>query len=50
MFLQIGFLSEWQMYVQQVEGSSWREGVLDKTKLDKMSGNFMTIFPFLSRV
>jgi len=26
------------MYVQQIEGSSWREGKLDKAKLDKMSG------------
>jgi hypothetical protein len=26
------------MYVQQIEGDSWRGGKLDKAKLDKMSG------------
>ena len=36
--LQIGFLSEWQMYVQQVEGDSWRDAKMDKGKIDKMSG------------
>jgi hypothetical protein len=35
---QIGFLSEWQMYAQKLEGSSWREDIMDKTKIDKMSG------------
>ncbi|KAF2144685.1 uncharacterized protein K452DRAFT_222858 [Aplosporella prunicola CBS 121167] len=33
----IGFLTEWQMYAQQIEGDSWRGEKLDKSKLDKMS-------------
>jgi hypothetical protein len=36
--LQVGFLSEWQMYVQQIEGDSWKGNKFDKAKLDKMSG------------
>lgn len=35
---QIGFLTEWQMYAQQIEGDSWRGDKMDKTKIDKMSG------------
>lgn len=34
----IGFLTEWQMYAQQVEGESWRGEKMDKQKIDKMSG------------
>lgn len=34
----IGFLTEWQMYAQQIEGASWRGDKLDKSKIDKMSG------------
>lgn len=34
----IGFLTEWQMYAQQVEGDSWRGDKLDKERIDKMSG------------
>lgn len=34
----IGFLTEWQMYAQQVEGESWRGEKMDKGKIDKMSG------------
>ncbi|KAK4982302.1 hypothetical protein LTR66_001451 [Elasticomyces elasticus] len=33
----IGFLTEWQMYAQQLEGDSWRGETMDKTKIDKMS-------------
>ncbi|KAL5346932.1 hypothetical protein ACLOAV_008075 [Pseudogymnoascus australis] len=33
----IGFLTEWQLYAQKLEGSSWRGEVLDKAKIDKMS-------------
>ncbi|KAK2832060.1 hypothetical protein FQN49_006891 [Arthroderma sp. PD_2] len=33
----IGFLTEWQLYAQQLEGDSWKEGKLDKAKIDKMS-------------
>ena len=34
----VGFLSEWQRYAQMIEGDSWRGEKMDKTKLDKMSG------------
>jgi hypothetical protein len=37
---QIGFLTEWQLYAQALEGDNWRESKLDKAKLDKMSGMF----------
>jgi len=37
---QIGFLTEWQMYAQQIEGEAWRGEKMDKTKIDKMSGMF----------
>ena len=37
-FSQIGFLTEWQMYAQKVEGDSWKGEKLDKGKIDKMSG------------
>ncbi|KAL1305658.1 hypothetical protein AAFC00_007252 [Neodothiora populina] len=33
----IGFLTEWQMYAQQLEGDSWRGDKMDKAKIDKMS-------------
>ncbi|KAF3480361.1 acetate non-utilizing protein 9 [Arthroderma uncinatum] len=33
----IGFLTEWQLYAQQLEGDSWTDGKLDKAKIDKMS-------------
>ncbi|EED23479.1 ACN9 family domain containing protein, putative [Talaromyces stipitatus ATCC 10500] len=33
----VGFLTEWQLYAQQLEGDSWQGGKLDKAKLDKMS-------------
>ncbi|PSN62473.1 ACN9-domain-containing protein [Corynespora cassiicola Philippines] len=33
----IGFLSEWQLYAQALEGDSWKEAKMDKTKIDKMS-------------
>ncbi|EOD48160.1 putative acn9 family domain containing protein [Neofusicoccum parvum] len=35
--LQIGFLTEWQMYAQQLEGDAWRDAKMDKAKIDKMS-------------
>lgn len=38
MVFQIGFLTEWQMYAQKIEGDSWRGEKLDKGKIDKMSG------------
>ncbi|MCJ1362724.1 acetate non-utilizing protein 9 [Acarospora aff. strigata] len=33
----IGFLTEWQMYAQKLEGDTWRGEKLDSTKIDKMS-------------
>ena len=35
---QIGFLSEWQMYAQAIEGDTWKGEKMDKAKIDKMSG------------
>ena len=35
---QIGFLSEWQMYAQALQGDTWRGEKMDKAKIDKMSG------------
>ena len=34
----VGFLKEWQIYAQQVEGDSWYGEKLDSEKIDKMSG------------
>ena len=36
----VGFLKEWQMYAQQVEGDSWLGEKIDREKIDKMSGCF----------
>ncbi|KAF4556198.1 Succinate dehydrogenase assembly factor 3 [Elsinoe fawcettii] len=33
----VGFLTEWQTYVQQIEGDEWRGERMDKQKVDKMS-------------
>ncbi|PQE10111.1 ACN9 family protein [Rutstroemia sp. NJR-2017a BVV2] len=33
----IGFLTEWQMYAQKLEGESWIGEKMDKEKIDKMS-------------
>ncbi|KAJ5256630.1 hypothetical protein N7478_012734 [Penicillium angulare] len=33
----IGFLTEWQLYAQKLEGDNWAGERLDKSKLDKMS-------------
>lgn len=33
----VGFLTEWQMYAQQIEGEDWRGELMDRTKIDKMS-------------
>ncbi|PTB39737.1 uncharacterized protein TrAFT101_007487 [Trichoderma asperellum] len=33
----IGFLSEWQIYAQQIEGESWVGEKIDQGKLQKMS-------------
>ncbi|KAI9926722.1 hypothetical protein ASPWEDRAFT_120973 [Aspergillus wentii DTO 134E9] len=33
----IGFLTEWQLYAQKLEGDQWAGDKLDKAKVDKMS-------------
>ncbi|KAI2636152.1 ACN9-domain-containing protein [Xylaria nigripes] len=33
----IGFLTEWQLYAQKIEGDSWRGEKLDPAKVEKMS-------------
>ncbi|KAH8815138.1 hypothetical protein F5884DRAFT_165535 [Xylogone sp. PMI_703] len=33
----IGFLTEWQMYAQKLEGDSWRGEKMDPSKIEKMS-------------
>ncbi|OJD16489.1 acetate non-utilizing protein 9, mitochondrial [Emergomyces pasteurianus Ep9510] len=33
----VGFLTEWQLYAQKLEGDTWRGEKLDKAKIDKMS-------------
>ncbi|KAI9745203.1 MAG: acetate non-utilizing protein 9 [Claussenomyces sp. TS43310] len=33
----IGFLTEWQMYAQKLEGESWIGERMDSAKIDKMS-------------
>ncbi|RFU32044.1 hypothetical protein B7463_g4339, partial [Scytalidium lignicola] len=33
----IGFLTEWQMYAQKLEGDSWRGEKMDPGKIEKMS-------------
>ncbi|KAG5289330.1 acetate non-utilizing protein [Histoplasma ohiense] len=33
----VGFLTEWQLYAQKVEGDTWQGEKLDKAKIDKMS-------------
>jgi hypothetical protein len=38
--MQIGFLTEWQMYAQKLEGDSWIGEKMDTAKIDKMSGLF----------
>lgn len=41
---QIGFLTEWQMYAQKIEGDSWLGDKIDQAKMQKMSGKY---FAFL---
>ncbi|KAJ3565816.1 hypothetical protein NPX13_g7359 [Xylaria arbuscula] len=33
----IGFLTEWQLYAQKIEGDSWKGEKLDPAKVEKMS-------------
>lgn len=36
--VQVGFLTEWQLYAQKIEGDSWVGEKLDQSKIEKMSG------------
>jgi hypothetical protein len=33
----VGFLTEWQLYAQKLEGDTWRGERLDPSKIEKMS-------------
>ncbi|OCL01684.1 putative ACN9 family domain-containing protein [Glonium stellatum] len=33
----IGFLTEWQLYAQHIEGDTWKGAKMEKDKIDKMS-------------
>ncbi|KXJ95956.1 ACN9 family protein [Microdochium bolleyi] len=37
----VGFLTEWQLYAQKIEGDSWRGEKLDPAKVQKMSDEQM---------
>jgi hypothetical protein len=36
--MQIGFLTEWQLYAEKLESNSWVGEKLDPAKIEKMSG------------
>ena len=40
---QIGFLTEWQIYAQKLEGDSWIGERMDIGKIDKMSGMILRL-------
>jgi hypothetical protein len=42
---KIGFLTEWQLYAQKIEGDSWSGEKIDEGKLAKMSGKFRLSVP-----
>jgi hypothetical protein len=42
--LQIGFLTEWQLYAQKIEGDAWLGEKLDQGKISKMSGTLLSSF------
>ncbi|QKX58855.1 uncharacterized protein TRUGW13939_05983 [Talaromyces rugulosus] len=33
----VGFLTEWQLYAQEIEGDTWKGKKLDKSKVEKMN-------------
>jgi hypothetical protein len=43
--VQIGFLTEWQLYAQKIEGDQWKGDKIEEGKLQKMSGTAHTHFP-----
>lgn len=48
LIIQIGFLTEWQLYAQKVEGDSWKEAKIEEGKLAKMSGTSITLLQKLN--
>lgn len=42
---QIGFLTEWQMYAQKLEGDEWVGERMDTGKIEKMSGLLSLVCP-----
>jgi hypothetical protein len=42
-YRQIGFLTEWQLYAQKLEGDNWAGDKLDEAKLNKMSGTIVRV-------
>ena len=38
---QVGFLTEWQLYAQKLEGDQWVGERMDPNKIDKMSGKLI---------
>lgn len=42
---KIGFLTEWQLYAQKIEGDSWVGEKLDPAKVEKMSGAYLAAAP-----
>lgn len=47
--MQIGFLTEWQMYAQKIEGDSWVGEKLDPGKIEKLSGSYSSYTVFRPR-
>lgn len=43
--MQIGFLTEWQLYAQKIEGDQWKGDKIEEGKLQKMSGTVRIHFP-----
>jgi hypothetical protein len=41
----VGFLTEWQLYAQKIEGDSWVGEKLDQSKIEKMSGWSPSMLP-----
>lgn len=41
----MGFLTEWQLYAQQVEGETWKDVRLEAERVNKMSGALVSYPP-----
>ena len=44
-YLQITFLTEWQLYAQKVEGEAWKGDKLDGNVMEKMTGKCPCLHP-----